>query len=166
MLLRLLPFGSLALAAGCGSGAPPGHFSDWDQCTVLDPSGSSVKQSAGTGTPPVPAGGTIVAGRYVLTDQTVFGATSLTNDEPGEVYQFDADTFAAMYLDQKSDAGKWSTSGTTLQLSIGCVCQRNLGTCSHASSPAHVEYTATPSQLVYFEDYINGGLMVQTFTRR
>ena len=148
--------------AGCAGGTE--HPTSWNQCNDLPSPSVKYSQEAGVGAAPTPLGGAIVAGTYDLIDETVYGASSLVSNTPPETYVFDATTFQGVALDYAADQGTWSTSGTTLTLTYACLCKAS-GGCQVPAAPSF-GYTATPTQLVYYESYVNGGTMVQTFKKR
>jgi hypothetical protein len=105
-----------------------------------------------------------VPGTYDITDVTIYNASSILAGAPPETYVFDATTFQGVALDYAADKGTWSTSGTTLSLTYTCLCKASSG--CQVPGPTSFGYTATATQLFYYESYVNGGTMVQTFTRR
>jgi hypothetical protein len=163
-LKRRCSIAALLLGAGCSSSAPASSNA-WNQCNTLPAPTVTYPQTIGTGSVPAPGGGTIVAGAYDLTAQTVYGASALTPNTPPEEYVFTDSTFQGVALDYAADEGTWSTSGTTIQLTYSCVCKA-AGGCI-MPPPVSFGYTATPTQVLFVQGmYVNGGSFVQTFTKR
>jgi hypothetical protein len=150
--------------------------SNWNQCGIVAPS-LAVMQTEGIGPIPTPGGGTITPGTYDLTDTIVYGARGLISYVTPSAYLFDEVRFQGVARDYAATAGTWSTNGTTLSLTITCRCTKARG-CVHGAEavledrarrhalPPVFWYTATATQLVFFESYVNGGIMVQTYARR
>jgi hypothetical protein len=166
---------------GCASSP-----SSWSQCSVIALSSAPVAQREGIGSIPAPAGGTIAPGIYDLTSTTLYDAgVSRMPYAAARAYVFGEGHFEGA-SGGTTIAGTWSTNGTTLSLALTCRCTR--WRCLHgaeaSAAPSEVAwlsvfddgvrpppwpdawYTATPTQLVLFEGYGNGGTMVQTYTKR
>src|SRR5579859_1101726 len=113
MNLRFVLLHALVLpsVAGCAP-VNAAHPSNWNQCNALPPPPVTVAQTVGIGTAPTPLGGTIVAGTYDLTSQTVYGASSVIANAPPETYVFDATSFQGLTRDYAAAVGTWSTSQT------------------------------------------------------
>jgi hypothetical protein len=159
-LAGLAPF---ALCFGAIVGCSSTSATSWNLCNALPQPTVVVTQQVGQGDAPSPTGGEIALGTYELTSQTIYGASSLTSDQPAETYVFAATTFMGASLDYAASAGTWSVSQTTITLDEACFCKQAAG-CTQPGAESF-GYTATPTQLTYLESYVNGGTMVQTFTK-
>ena len=137
----------------------------WDECTEITLTVPEVTQVEGTGNEPVPEGGLIADGTYVLTAYEVYGASVLTSDRPGGIRAFSAPGLQIL-TDSSSFAGPFSTAGSTLAFISECDCTRVNDTCSDALRTVSLEYTATGDTFLAFSPYINGGTSVSTYTRQ
>jgi len=135
----------------------------WDQCTESEP-GPLINQRVGSGPAPGFTGGTIVDGRYLLTDYAVYDATTLTSDRPGVAFTFAAPGFQAA-ANSVSFSGTFTTSGSTLSFSSTCRCGV-AGGCQSSLLTTSLEYDATATSLVTSQPYVNGGTVVATYTRQ
>lgn len=135
----------------------------WDECTEITVAVPEIAQVVGTGDVPLADGGEIVDGTYVLTAYEVFGASGLTSDLQGAIRSFSKP--GTQFLNGNvAQSGTWTTSGTTLSLSIDCACNRVQGTCSDELQSGSLEYTATATTFTIFGAYVNGGTSVATYT--
>jgi hypothetical protein len=127
LLSDLFSFGLASVIAACSSSALTSTASGWNECNTIPPPSLIITQQVGEGDAPSPAGGEIALGTYDLTGQTIYGASSLTADEPAETYIFGATNFTGETLNFAAWAGTWSVNQTTITLNESCFCKEAIG---------------------------------------
>lgn len=142
--------------------ATTGTTTEWDECTEISLT-VSVTQTLADGPAPEPAGGPIADGTYALTAYEVHGAAVLTSDIKSDVYAFAAPGYQFRNTNTAL-SGTFTAAATTLSLTSECRCNAALATCNDTIEMGELTYTATPTQLQTFSNYINGGTAVATYT--
>jgi hypothetical protein len=160
----LLVVATALAGIGCSSSSAP---QSWNSCNDLPPPQVANPVTAGTGAAPVPSGGTIVPGTYDVTATTVYGATErIPTSEAPEEYVFSDSSYQALTLDYAAAQGNWSTMGTEITLTYGCLCRPGAAACT-SPGPGSWGYTATPTQILFIEQgFVWGGTTVMTYTKR
>jgi len=100
--------------AACGT---DDHGTSGDGCNTITPGGACVTAQTSNGTAPTTAGGTIVAGTYNLTSETIYGGDDSGNQQSDrrETLAVSGVTAASFTLDQAQ------ASGTSMDRSHGTV---------------------------------------------
>ena len=141
-----------------------------DTCNVVVAAGPCVVPQSSTGTPPTPAGGTIVAGTYNLTSETVYGVADGGNNQQGghrQTLMASAVVAGSFTLDQVEE------SGTTIARSHGTVVATGTMVTFTPTCPppgdggdqgGSANYTATATTFDLIQTQ-NGTIDVQVYTK-
>lgn len=164
--------GTGGAGGGTGGSAMCGTSNAQDQgatCNTLSAAGPCVTTTISNGTPPTPAGGTIVAGTYNVTSQTVYGSADAgTSSEPyRETVAVSGVTptsltFALVQVSgthTNRTSGTDTISGTTVSAMNSCPPPGDGG-----SQGAALGYTATPTTVTLISSD-NGVTTVIVFTK-
>jgi hypothetical protein len=156
--------------AACGTSTSP---SVGDSCNTVDATGPCVTSTVGSGTPPTPAGGSIVAGTFDLTSLTVYpiadAGTQTGTDTRREALAFSAVTTSTLTL-QMTQA-----SGTTIARQAGTVVISGSQVTFTPTCPppgdagdngGSAGFTATSTTFTLFDTGDGGDLRVSVYTKR
>lgn len=143
-----------AMLAGCPSPAGP-DVSDASSdvttdtgivaCNAVPVTAPPVTGTAGTGTQPVPMGGTIADGTYFLTAHQTYGSA------PSATTYRTVLVFAGSRLDLAQTRNGGADERATLTVTTSGIQFQTHSTCPPGQSLSYDSYTATPTQITLFD---------------
>ena len=153
--------GGAASGAGggvTGAGGVGGAGGALQACTNLAPTGPAVVETAGSGSAPAAAGGTIAGGTYQLTAWAVYSpATPDVTRSRNLAMRFSGSNFEVAGTDSSTDAVNYTASWTTTNKTL-----TTTWTCGPTGS-VQQGYTASSTQLLILSPR-SGGVEVETWT--
>jgi hypothetical protein len=162
--------GAAGSLVACGTSTSP---SVGDDCNTVDATGPCVTETLGTGTPPSPAGGAIVAGSYDLTSVTVYptadAGAQLGAEARREVLAASSVTATSLTLQMTQasgttvvrQAGSVSVSGDQVSFTPTCPPPGDAG-----DNGGSAGFTATTTTFTLFDTGDNGAFRVSQYQKR
>lgn len=148
-------------AKDSGSDAPDGEPGDSGadgdgppaECNTLTPDGPSVAVTTQTGTAPVPAGGTITAGKYWLTERTRYAGASAPADVVRRTLVIDAKKISLTeQIDPADDAGTPTQHRSEANYTIYGVVLSTNEACPAPGAIDNITFSATGTELWLFPE--------------
>ncbi len=156
-LVRFTVLVGVCALAACGGGGEEAPSDSSGACTSVVNGGALVPETAGTGSRPVAAGGTIEDGTYFLTKSEVYAPGTTDAAMRKRVWMFAGNRFEAVNNDSNSAerklGGTKAANGTMLTLTVTCPMDLT----------ATIEFTATGTT---FTEHASGGQDLFVFTKQ
>jgi hypothetical protein len=162
--------GAGGAAGGSACPNPPALTAPSPACNTVTNGASAIPFTPGTGTPPVPAGGTVLDGVYYATNTSGYGSNVTQSGRKLTIVILGGGTQMLWAGEVRDATGATPTlsftanatasiSGTQIAMSVTCM------STAQSPLPAALSYTATANQLV-LSLTTNGATAVTTYTRQ